>query len=30
MNEILDFDHTALAELISRRWQEDRAVFHAE
>jgi hypothetical protein len=27
MNEILDFDHTALAELISRRWQEDRPYF---
>jgi hypothetical protein len=24
MNAILDFDHIALAELISRRWQEDR------
>ena len=27
MNEILDFGHTALAELISRRWQEDRPYF---
>ena len=27
MNEILDFDHTALAELISRRWREDRPYF---
>ena len=27
MNEILGFDHTALAELISRRWQEDRPYF---
>jgi hypothetical protein len=27
MNRILDFDHTALAELISRRWQEDRPYF---
>jgi hypothetical protein len=27
MNESLDFDHTALAELISRRWQEDRPYF---
>ena len=27
MNEILDFDHTALAELTSRRWQEDRPYF---
>jgi hypothetical protein len=24
MNAILDFDRNALAELISRRWQEDR------
>lgn len=27
MNEALDFDHTALAELTSRRWQEDRPYF---
>jgi hypothetical protein len=27
MNEALDFDHTVLAELISRRWQEDRPYF---
>ena len=27
MNEILDFDHTLLAELISLRWQEDRPYF---
>jgi len=27
MNEIVDFDHTALAELISRRWQEDKPYF---
>ena len=27
MNKILDFDHTALAELISRRWQEDKPYF---
>ena len=27
MNEILDFNHTALAALISRRWQEDRPYF---
>ena len=27
MNEIPDFDHTALAALISRRWQEDRPYF---
>jgi hypothetical protein len=27
MSEILDFAHTALAELISRRWQEDRPYF---
>jgi hypothetical protein len=27
MNEIADFDHVALAELVSRRWQEDRSYF---
>jgi hypothetical protein len=27
MNETLDFDHTAVAELIARRWQEDRPYF---
>jgi len=27
MNELLDFHHTALAALISRRWQEDRPYF---
>ena len=27
MNEILDFDHAGAAELISRRWQEDRPYF---
>jgi hypothetical protein len=27
MNQIPDFDHTAVAELISRRWQEDRPYF---
>jgi len=27
MNAILDFDHTALAELILRRWQEERPYF---
>jgi predicted component of type VI protein secretion system len=27
MNEILAFDHTTLAQLISRRWQEDRPYF---
>jgi hypothetical protein len=27
MNEILDVDHTGAAELISRRWQEDRPYF---
>jgi hypothetical protein len=27
MNQILDFDHTAVAELISRRWQEVRPYF---
>jgi hypothetical protein len=27
MNEILDFDHTVLAELVSRRWQADKLHF---
>jgi hypothetical protein len=27
MNELQGFDHTALAALISRRWQEDRPYF---
>ena len=27
MNESLDFDHTVLAEVASRRWQEDRPYF---
>ena len=27
MNDALDFDHTALAELISRRWREDKPYF---
>jgi hypothetical protein len=27
MNKIVDFDHTALAELISRRWREDKPYF---
>jgi hypothetical protein len=27
MNETLDCAHTALAELTSRRWQEDRPYF---
>ena len=27
MNKSVDFDHTALAELISRRWREDKPYF---
>jgi hypothetical protein len=27
MNEILDFYHNAAAELIARRWREDRPYF---
>lgn len=27
MNEILDVNYTALAEIISRRWREDRPYF---
>ena len=27
MNKTVDLDHTALAELISRRWQEDKPYF---
>ena len=27
MNKTVDFDHTAPAELISRRWQEDKPYF---
>ncbi len=27
MNKTVDFDHTALAELISRHWQEDKPYF---
>jgi hypothetical protein len=27
MNKTVDFDHTALADLISRRWQEDKPYF---
>jgi len=27
MNKTVDFDHTALAELIWRRWREDKPYF---
>lgn len=27
MNDLLGFNHTALADLISRHWQEERSYF---